>query len=98
MLQMPTRETDWIKTPKGFEILRNYDGDDRLIQKRVLDKQNGIDRRTSHTYNTAGNLLSVTVKRTEKGEELRSSYQYDLKDRLTHKIGQNQAVTCYLYD
>ncbi len=53
---------NWIKTPKGFEIRRNYDGDDHLIEERVLDKRNGIDRRTCYAYDAAGNLLSVIIK------------------------------------
>ncbi len=94
---------NWIRTPGGFEIRRSFDADDRLTEERVLDKKNGIDRRTCYTYDAAGNILSVSVYGAGPEEEtqkknLKISYQYDLKDRLTHQIRQNGAVTRYLYD
>ena len=86
-----------ITTPKGFEIRRSYDADDRLTEERVLDKKNGIDRRTRYTYDEAGNILKRTILGTD-GERLESSAQYDLKDRVTHRINPAGAVMRYIYD
>ncbi len=94
---------NWIRTPGGFEIRRSFDADDRLTEERVLDRKNGIDRRTCYTYDAAGNILSVSVygagpeEETQK-ENLKVTYQYDLKDRITHRTNPGGAVTRYLYD
>ena len=94
---------NWIRTPGGFEIRRSFDADDRLTEERVLDRKNGIDRRTCYTYDAAGNILSVSVygagpeEETQK-ENLKVTYQYDLKDRITHRMNPGGAVTRYLYD
>ena len=94
---------NWIRTPKGYEIRRTFDADDRLTEERILDRKNGIDRRTCYTYDAAGNILSVSVygagpeEETQK-ENLKVTYQYDLKDRITHRTNPGGAVTRYLYD
>ncbi len=94
---------NWIRTPKGYEIRRIFDADDRLTEERILDRKNGIDRRTCYTYDAAGNTLSVSVygagpeEATQK-ENLKATYQYDLKDRITHRTNPGGAVTRYLYD
>ena len=94
---------NWIRTPKGYEIRRIFDADDRLTEERILDRKNGIDRRTCYTYDAAGNILSVSVygagpeEATQK-ENLKITYQYDLKDRITHRTNPGGAVTRYLYD
>ena len=36
-----------VITPKGAEIHYRYDADDRMIQKQVLDKKNGLTREQS---------------------------------------------------
>ena len=68
-----------------------------MVEIRVLDKKNGIDRRTQYTYDEAGNILKRTILGTD-GERLESSARYDLKDRITHSINSAGAVTRYIYD
>ncbi len=85
-----------ITTPKGFEILRSYDADDRLTEERVTDRKSGIDRRVQYAYDAAGNILKSTILGTD-GERLESSTRYDLKDRVSHRINPAGAVTRYLY-
>lgn len=86
-----------IQTPKGAAIRMEYDAAGRMIQERVIDKKNGIDKRTSYTYDAAGNILSQTITGAD-GECLKTGWSYDLKDRLTQEKNQNGAVTRYLYD
>ena len=86
-----------ITTPKGFEIHRSYDADDRLTGERVLDRRNGIDRRVQYVYDAAGNALKQAILGTD-GECLESSTRYDLKDRATHRTNPAGGVTRYLYD
>ena len=86
-----------ITTPKGSEIRRSYDADDRLTEERVLDRKNGIDRRVQYTYDAAGNVLKQAILGTD-GECLESSTRYDLKDRATHRTNPAGGVTRYLYD
>ena len=86
-----------ITTPKGSEIHRSYDADDRLTEERVLDRKNGIDRRVQYAYDAAGNVLKQAILGTD-GECLESSIRYDLKDRATHRTNPAGGVTRYLYD
>ena len=86
-----------ITTPKGSEIHRSYDADDRLTEERVLDRKNGIDRRVQYVYDAAGNVLKRTLLGAD-GECLESSTRYDLKDRATHRTNPAGGVTRYLYD
>ena len=86
-----------IITPKGFEIRRSYDADDRLTEERIIDKKNGIDRREQYAYDEAGNVLKRTILGTD-GERLELNSRYDLKDRVTHRINPAGAVTRYFYD
>lgn len=86
-----------ITTPKGSEIRRSYNADDRLTGERVLDRKNGIDRRVQYAYDAAGNVLKRTLLGTD-GECLESSTRYDLKDRATHRTNPAGGVTRYLYD
>ena len=86
-----------ITTPKGSEIRRSYDADDRLTEERVLDRKNGIDRRVQYVYDAAGNVLKRTLLGAD-GECLESSTRYDLKDRATHRTNPAGGVTRYLYD
>ena len=86
-----------ITTPKGSEIRRSYDADDRLTGERVLDRKNGIDRRVQYAYDAAGNVLKQAILGTD-GECLESSIRYDLKDRATHRTNPAGGVTRYLYD
>ena len=86
-----------ITTPKGSEIHRSYDADDRLTEERVLDRKNGIDRRVQYAYDAAGNVLKQAILGTD-GECLESSTRYDLKDRATHRTNPAGGVTRYLYD
>ena len=86
-----------ITTPKGSEIRRSYDADDRLTGERVLDRKNGIDRRVQYAYDAAGNVLKQAILGTD-GECLESSTRYDLKDRATHRTNPAGGVTRYLYD
>lgn len=84
-------------TPKGFEIHREYDGEDRLVLERVLDRKNGIDRRVKYDYDQAGNVTARTILGTE-GESLCTSFCYDYKDRLTARTDPSGARTRFLYD
>ena len=86
-----------IITPKGFEIHRNYDADDRLTEERTIDKKNGIDRREQYAYDEAGNVLRRTVLGTD-GERLETAFCYDLKDRLIRRAAPGGAVMRYRYD
>lgn len=86
-----------ITTPKGFEIRREYDADDRLTEERVIDKKNGIDRRVQYAYDAAGNVLKRTILGTD-GERLEAGFQYDLKDRLIRRTNHGGAAMHYLYD
>ena len=86
-----------ITTPKGSEIHRSYDADDRLTEERVLDRKNGIDRRVQYAYDAAGNVLKQAILGAD-GECLESSTRYDLKDRATHRTNPAGGVTRYLYD
>lgn len=86
-----------ITTPKGSEIHRSYDADDRLTGERVLDRKNGIDRRVQYAYDAAGNVLKQAILGAD-GECLESSTRYDLKDRATHRTNPAGGVTRYLYD
>ena len=86
-----------ITTPKGSEIRRSYDADDRLTEERVLDRKNGIDRRVQYAYDAAGNVLKQAILGTD-GECLESSTRYDLKDRATHRTNPAGGVIRYLYD
>ena len=86
-----------ITTPKGSEIRRSYDADDRLTEERVLDRKNGIDRRVQYAYDAAGNVLKQAILGAD-GECLESSTRYDLKDRATHRTNPAGGVTRYLYD
>lgn len=86
-----------IVTPKGFEIRRSYDADDRLTEERIIDKKNGIDRREQYAYDEAGNVLRRTVLGTD-GERLETAFCYDLKDRLIRSTNPSGAVMRYRYD
>ncbi len=86
-----------ITTPKGFEIHRSYDADDRLTEERVTDKKSGIDRRVQYAYDEAGNVLKRTILGKD-GECLETGFGYDLKDRLTRRTNPGGAVMRYLYD
>ena len=86
-----------ITTPKGFEIRREYDADDRLREERIIDRKNGIDRRVQYVYDEAGNVLRHTVLGAD-GEHLEAGFCYDLKDRLTRRTNPGGAVMRYLYD
>ena len=86
-----------ITTPKGSEIHRSYDADDRLTEERVLDRKNGIDRRVEYVYDAAGNVLKRTLLGAD-GECLETSTRYDLKDQATHRTNPAGGVTRYLYD
>ncbi len=86
-----------ITTPNGYEIRRAYDGDGRLTEERIIDRQNGIDRRENYTYDAAGNLLSETLEGRE-GEILRREYGYDLKDRKIQEKNPQGGIARYLYD
>ncbi len=86
-----------ITTPKGFEVYRAYDADDRLTEERVIDKKNGIDRRVQYTYDEAGNVLKRTILGAD-GECLENEFCYDLKDRLLRRTTPSGAVMRYIYD
>lgn len=86
-----------ITTPKGSEIYRSYDADDRLTEERVIDRKSGIDRRVQYTYDEAGNVLKRAILGID-GECLEAGFCYDLKDRLTRRINPGGAVMRYLYD
>ena len=86
-----------ITTPKGFEIRRSYDADDRLTEERIIDKKNGIDRRVQYAYDEAGNVLKRTILGAD-GECLETGFCYDLKDRLTRMTNPGGAVMRYLYN
>ena len=86
-----------VKTPKGYEVYRKYDADDRITEERYLDKKNGIDSRICYTYDAAGNVLAQTVLGAD-GEQIKAVYCYDLNDRMTHRREPGGAVTRYVYD
>ena len=72
-----------IVTPEGYHIYRKYDSCDRLICERSADKANGIDRTVSITYDRAGNITKLTRQGIDT-DAWEISYDYDLKDRITH--------------
>ncbi len=86
-----------VMTPKGAEIHYRYDADDRMIQRQVLDKKNGIDQRTEYGYDAAGNCVGESIKGADTNK-LETLYQFDRKDRMTHQIMPGGAVTRYVYD
>ena len=86
-----------VKTPKGFAFHMEYDGDDRLSAEHIADKKNGIDCSIVYSYNEIGKVLDIEVQgRGDKGG--RTSYRYDLKDRMTHQINASGAVVRYIYN
>lgn len=70
-----------ITTPKGFEIHRSYDADDRLTGERVLDRKNGIDRRVQYRYNSLGKI-------SERIDQLgfTETFRYDEEGNLSLHI------------
>ena len=71
-------------TPGDHENRRGYDGNDRLIEERTLDKQNGIDRRVCYGYDAAGEISYYhrdeqlsTVLLTDRRGEIQAHYHYD---------------------
>lgn len=88
-----------IKTPRGSLIQKRYDDNDRLVEEQIIDKKNGINRKVRYAYDAAGNLLNETVIGAgDIPDELRTAFQYDLKNRLTHTVSSSGAVTRYLYN
>ena len=86
-----------IVTPEGYHISRSYDGRDRLIEEKLEDKANGIERTTYISYDRAGNVISV--KQTGRDGKVRElTYDYDLKDRLTHAGELDGPVFMLSYD
>jgi YD repeat-containing protein len=63
-----------VITPEKEET--RYDADDRMIQRQVLDKKNGIDQRTAYGYNACGNRIA----KEENGR--RTIYAYNGKNQL----------------
>lgn len=86
-----------IKTPEGYEIFREYDSCDRLSLERMLDHQNGIDRSTFVTYDSAGNITKVS-RQGKGGEIWEIIYDYDLKDRIINASDCLGPVFGYQYD
>ena len=86
-----------IVTPEGYHISRAYDDRDRLIEEKLEDKTNGIERTTRISYDKAGNVTSV--KQTGRdGRSRELTYDYDLKDRLTHAGELDGPVFMLSYD
>ncbi|MEY8356558.1 RHS repeat-associated core domain-containing protein [Lachnospiraceae bacterium 54-53] len=86
-----------IRTPEGYEIFREYDSCDRLTCERTIDKQNGIDRTVTVSYDKAGNI--VRIARQGKGKRAwELAYDYDLKDRIIHVNDCLGPVFRYEYD
>ncbi|WP_077611728.1 RHS repeat-associated core domain-containing protein [Clostridium sp. Marseille-P2415] len=86
-----------IRTPEGYEILREYDSCDRLITERTIDKQNGINRTVSVSYDKAGNITRI-ARQGKGGEVWELEYDYDLKDRIIHVSDCLGPVFRYEYD
>ena len=86
-----------VISPKGYQTKRWYDALDRMIKEEQRDKTSGIRRIYRYEYDAAGNLL----KRMDGSlEEMlcRREYQYDKKDRLTHFVDEEGAMTRLFYD
>lgn len=49
-----------IKSPRGAEIRREYDADEKHAQERVIDKRNDIDRKMQYAYNEADNMVKLS--------------------------------------
>lgn len=86
-----------IKTPEGYLITREYNGLDRLLLERVEDRQNGIDRCVSISYDKAGNITNI-LRQGRNGEPWEVRYDYDLKDRIIHASDCYGPVFRYEYD
>ncbi|MDE5907728.1 MAG: hypothetical protein K2H52_03125 [Lachnospiraceae bacterium] len=72
-----------IITPEGYRISRSHDDRDRMVEECVEDKADDIRRTTRISYDKAGNILCVRQEGRD-GQAREISYDYDLKDRLTH--------------
>ncbi|WP_333651505.1 RHS repeat-associated core domain-containing protein [Lacrimispora sp.] len=86
-----------IVTPEGYEIFREYDSCNRLISERSVDRENGIDRTVSISYDVAGNITKA-VRQGKDGEPWEIQYDYDLKDRIIHVGDCLGPVFQYEYD
>lgn len=86
-----------ITTPEGYQISYEYDDRDRLITEHVEDQVNRISRTTRITYDKAGNIISV-AQEGKDGQSRKVSYDYDLKDRLTHAAELDGPVFDLSYD
>jgi RHS repeat-associated protein len=98
-----------ITTPEGRVAKEEYDINTRLITSSVsgtltpttyeydskgrVISQNIGSRTTSFTYNSRGNIDTITDARGKT-----SSYEYDLLDRVTKVTHPNGAVEEYKYD
>ena len=69
-----------IKTPNGYEIVREYDSIDRLIRERHIEK-GGIDNTTKFKYDKASNLVEITDNNGRK-----TTIEYDLLNREIRRI------------
>ncbi|MCH5262821.1 MAG: AHH domain-containing protein, partial [Lachnospiraceae bacterium] len=86
-----------VVTPEGYHVSRSYDDMDRLTEEKLEDKANGIERTTRISYDRAGNVTSVRqIGKDGKAREL--TYDYDLKDRLTHAGELDGPVFMLSYD
>ena len=85
------------QTPEGYHITREYDALDRLVLERVEDKHNGIDRSVRVSYDHAGNITKL-ARQGRNGQSWEISYDYDLKDRVTHANDYLGPVFQYEYD
>ncbi len=81
-----------IKTPNGYEIVREYDSIDRLISERHIEK-GGIDNRTEFSYDKASNLISITDNNGRK-----TTIEYDLLNREIRRIEKDGSITRRYYN
>ncbi|WP_250278723.1 EndoU domain-containing protein [[Clostridium] colinum] len=81
-----------IKTPNGYEIIREYDNIDRLISERHIEK-GGINNITKFKYDKASNLIGII---DNNGRE--TIIEYDLLNREIRRIEKDGSISRKYYN
>ncbi len=82
-----------ILLPTRAEILREYDGVNRLVKEIHVDKAGGIHNETRFSYDKAGNLICI---RDNRGRE--TGIIYDRMNREISRRERDGGVTRIFYD